>query len=103
MKESVNHIHRYKKANLARNGNPPYYVYKCTKPTCSHYVPMELAEGKMCECNRCNEAMIINKAVLTGSAGKPMTLPHCVNCIKRKKENVENVELVNQFLSGNKS
>ena len=98
----IEHLHRYKKVNLSRDKDKPYIVYKCTKPTCSHYVPLELAEGKLCECNRCNEPMIINKQVLTGSSNRPMTLPHCAGCVKRKKGTDANVAAIAEFLSGNK-
>lgn len=77
-----NHLHRYRKTNLSKRGT--YIVYKCQKPTCSHYIPIELAEGKLCECNRCHEPMVITKVQLNGSSGKPMAKPHCNNCIKRK-------------------
>jgi hypothetical protein len=98
-----NHIHRYRKVNLARNGNDPYIVYKCVKPTCSHYVPLDLAEGKLCECDRCGDPMTISKITLRGNGGKPMSKPHCLNCIQRKKEKAENVEAITEFLAGTKS
>jgi hypothetical protein len=79
----ANHLHRYRKVDLGRNGNS-FLVYKCTKPACSHYVRMELAEGKLCECNRCGDPMIITKGVLRHSGNKPMAKPHCPKCIKRK-------------------
>ncbi len=89
------HIHRYKKINLSLHGE--YYVYKCMKPTCEHYVPIKLADGKLCECNRCFEPMIIGKIQLTGSNNKPMTKPHCNKCIKRKKEDEFNK--ISDFIS----
>lgn len=98
----TNHIHRYKKVNLARRGNPSYFVYKCVKPVCSHYIPIELSEGKLCECDRCNEPMTISKITLRGNAGKPMAKPHCLNCIQRKKDKTENVEAINEYLTGTK-
>lgn len=98
-----NHIHRYKKINLARKGNDPYIVYRCVKPTCTHYMPIELADGKLCECVRCGEAMIINKAVLVGNGGKPMTNPHCSHCIRRRKDKAENVAVVEEFLQRTKA
>jgi hypothetical protein len=81
----ANHLHRYKKVDIARKGDKEFLVYKCTKPICSHYIRMDLVEGKMCECNRCGEPMIITKETLTHSSGKPMSKPHCGNCVKRKK------------------
>jgi hypothetical protein len=97
----ANHLHRYKKVNLSRDKDKPYFVYKCTKPACSHYVPLELAEGKLCECNRCGEPMVINKQVLTGSSNRPMTKPHCSGCIERK--NKSDVAAISEFLAGNKT
>jgi hypothetical protein len=97
----ADHLHRYKKVNLGQNGKD-YFVYKCMKPVCSHYLPLNLAEGKMCECNRCGEPMIISKATLNGSSNRPMTKPHCVGCIKRRKVNTEEVDAIAAFLEENK-
>lgn len=97
----ANHLHRYKKVNLSRKKDQPYFVYKCTKPACSHYIPVDLSEGKLCECNRCGEPMVINKAVLTGSSNRPMTKPHCNDCIERK--NAGDVAAISEFLAGNKT
>lgn len=94
----ANHLHRYKKVNLSRKHGEKYFVYRCMKPACSHYVPMHLAEGKLCECNRCGEPMIIGKFQLTGSSQEPMTLPHCVDCTKRKKTDDSTITLVTDFL-----
>lgn len=100
----ANHLHRYKKFNIAGFGRPPYWVYKCTKPTCSHYVPCHLAEGMMCECNRCGEPMIIGKQVMSQASGKPMTLPHCGTCTKKRRiSNDENIEAVTAFLERSKT
>ena len=96
-KHSINHIHRYKKVNLGRNGKD-YLVYKCVKPVCSHYIPLHLAEGKMCECNRCGEPMVITKLVMNGSQGGPMARPHCIDCTKKKVET--DVTSINEFLEG---
>ncbi len=97
-KKVANHLHRYKKVNLRKEGE--YIVYKCQKPACSHYVPVHLAEGKLCECNRCFEPMIITKLQLTGSSGKAMAKPHCSNCVERKKS--KDVESIAAFLAGTK-
>lgn len=101
MKSRVaNHLHRYKKVNLATNGGE-YWVYRCTKPACSHYIPIALAEGKLCECNRCGEAMIIGRETMTKSSGRPMTLPHCGDCIKRRR--TDDVDKIKEFLEGVRS
>jgi hypothetical protein len=94
------HLHKYKKINLARNqgtGKREYYVYKCLKPACSHYIRVDLAEGKLCECNRCGQPMIIGKSTLL------LTLVHCNECTKKKKDITPAKEAIEQFLSGNKT
>ena len=101
-KGPANHLHRYKKVNLSRDGQP-YIIYKCVKPTCSHYVPISLAEGKLCECNKCGEPMLITKHTLHGSSNRPLQKPHCSNCVVRKKEKQEDVAAIAEFLAGNKT
>jgi hypothetical protein len=96
-KNVANHLHRYKKVNLARKTEEEYLVYKCTKPLCSHYAPMNLVEGKLCECNICGDSMIITREVLIHSGGKPMARPRCSGCIKRKKS--ETVDAIAAFLN----
>jgi len=100
-KKLANHIHKYKKIDLGTDKE--YLVYKCMHPACSHYIPIALAEGKLCECNRCGEPMIITKVTLNGSNGGPMAKPHCNDCIERKKVKDEDVAAIAAFLSGNET
>jgi hypothetical protein len=86
-KNVANHLHRYKKVNLASHGKEPFLVYRCTKPSCSHYIRLDMAEGRLCECNRCGQPMLIGRETLTKSSGKPMALPHCSECIQRRNTN----------------
>ena len=71
------HLHLYKKINIGRDGNI-FIVFKCMKPDCTHYTEFTLAEGKICECNRCHNSMILTKISMT------LTKPHCASCVKRK-------------------
>jgi hypothetical protein len=93
-----NHIHRYRKLDLSRTKGKPYLVYSCIKPTCTHYLPIEQTLGKVCECNICNEPMIITKETLTHSHGGPMARPRCTGCIKRK--NAPQMDAIASFLKG---
>lgn len=102
MAKMPDHIHKYKKINLGRNGKE-YLVYRCMKPDCSHYVPIAMAEGKLAECNRCEQPFIISKVQLTGSSMKPMTRPHCNDCIDRKKVKDEDVAAIAAFIAGNET
>jgi len=81
MPKNPNHVHRYTLKKLGDN----YQVYACNKPTCTHYISITLAEGKLCECNRCEGLMIISKHTLFGSRGKAMVKPHCLECTKTRK------------------
>jgi len=93
-----NHLHKYRKVNLTRDKKKePFLVYKCVKPNCTHYIRMDVAEGLMCECNVCGDAMVITKEVLTHSGKKPMAKPRCINCIRRKK--ADDVESIAAFLA----
>ncbi len=86
-KKYPDHLHKYKRIDL---GNK-FMVYKCQRPGCSHYVPIKLSEGKLCECNRCNQPMIMTKATMD------LARPHCIDCTKRKKEIP--VGDINEFLA----
>lgn len=99
-KKISGHLHLYKKINLSRT-EKEYLVYRCVKPACSHYVPIALSLGKLCECNRCHEPMIITKVQLWSSGGSPMAKPHCVDCIKRRKSN--ELETISGFTEGTKT
>lgn len=68
-------IHKYKKVKLGKS----YVVFKCVFPTCTHYIRYELAEGKLCICNRCDKPMTLTKAAMQ------LKKPHCDDCVDRKK------------------
>lgn len=89
-KRVANHLHRYKKVNLGNDED--YFVYRCMKPACSHYLAVKLVENKLCECNRCHEAMVMTKEAMQ------LTKPHCADCVKRKAS--KDVEALSKFLSG---
>lgn len=92
-KSTPNHLHRYKKINIG-NGKSgrDFIVFKCMRPACTHYIPVHLSEGKLCECNRCNEPMLLTKAAMQ------LTKPHCINCVKRTKK-ADEVAKIAEFLS----
>jgi len=75
MARKADHLHEYRKQKL---GNKGYLIFKCTVPGCNHYVPLNLALGRLCKCNRCGEAMVI------GQYAKRLARPHCDDCIKGK-------------------
>ena len=94
-----NHIHLYKKIDLVpkwkQKNNPdkfkPYYEFVCVKPGCYNRLPIKLALGKLCECNRCGKTMVLDKETIT------ITKPHCQECIRRKVRPVD-TELIENLL-----
>lgn len=92
MNRKYHHLHRYKKINIGRKPND-YLVFRCTKPDCNHYIRVELADGKLCECNRCSSPMIMNKVAMT------LTLPHCLTCTKSKSKKKDKLDAISQFLN----
>ena len=72
----TNHLHKYKRVKLGKT----YTVYKCMKPACNHYIRVELVEGKLCECNRCGEMMLMTKKAMQ------LAKPHCDDCTKSFKK-----------------
>lgn len=75
------HLHRYERIII---GNSGYKVYKCTVPGCTHYVSMALAPGRICQCNRCGEPMVMTKYAMK------LAKPHCDNCIEKKDSDTLN-------------
>ncbi len=73
------HLHRYKRVVIGKNG---YTVFRCTMPGCSHYIRKDLAEGRLCQCSRCAQPMILDKFAMT------LVNPHCKNCTVPKEEAV---------------
>lgn len=91
MSKIPDHLHKYKKTDIGSN-DKEYLVFRCLKPACSHYIPVKVAEGKLCECNRCHNPMILTKKAMI------LTLPHCPNCTKKKKD-VDDISKIAEFLS----
>jgi len=85
------HIHKYKKVILGKD----YLVFKCQLPECSHYVPARLAEGKLSLCNRCGNAMLLDKRAMK------LKLPHCTDCIQPRKK--EEYDAIKDFLIASES
>lgn len=74
-------LHLYKRVNLSRKKDEPFLVYKCIRIACGHWVRLDLAEGKLCECHRCGETLVLTKAVLALN----LAMPHHIECVKSKK------------------
>jgi len=89
------HIHKYRLKDLTRKaGKAPYLVYICIKQDCSHHIRLELVEGKLSECNRCESPFIMRMAKLK-HGDRIIVRPHCDDCtktpdrIRQKKQKIE--------------
>jgi hypothetical protein len=82
-------LHKYKLRDLARKKDtPPYLVYVCVKQYCSHHIRVELVDGKLAECNRCEEPFIMNLAKLK-HGDRLVVRPHCDICTKTPTRFIE--------------
>lgn len=86
-KKYPNHLHKYKRKKLGKD----YLVYICIVPGCNHYIPVILAENKLCACNRCGKPMILTKKALT------LAKPHCEECTKKTKTSEDLDALTEMF------
>lgn len=77
-RKKESHLHRYERIRLGRGGN--YIVFRCVKVGCTHYVRKEFARGRIAECNRCGEPMILD------APSMQLQKPHCRNCVQRKED-----------------
>lgn len=88
-------LHKYKLKDLARKKDtPPYYVYVCTKQSCSHNIRIDLVDGKLAECNRCGDPFVMKLSKLK-HGDRIIVRPHCEDCTKtpdRLKEEKDKVE-----------
>lgn len=101
-----NHLHKYRLKNLTRDpSKAPYLVYICIEQECSHHIRVDLVEGKLAKCNRCDEPFIMKLAKLKHGE-KVIVRPHCDSCtktperIKEKKEKIRSSidELMNSVI-----
>lgn len=94
-------LHLYKRVNLVpswktklptehKHYRPAHNVYQCQKPLCRYTLQIEIAEGKMSECNKCHEPFIMDRYTLT------LAKPKCKNCINRQVK--PDVDAINELL-----
>lgn len=88
MAAKYTHLHRYTKVKLGDNG---FTVFKCNRPGCAHYIRTELAEGRLCICNRCDKEMILDKRAMQ------LKKPHCSECVKSTKK--ATIKTLEEFLA----
>ena len=69
------HVHRYELVDIG--SKKPYWVGRCTWPTCSHYLSKTLIRGKKSVCEMCHEPYVIPT-----QASKIPVRPLCEKCRK---------------------
>lgn len=67
------HIHKYQRIKLGAKG---YKVFKCMKPSCPHFMRVELVVGMEHECWRCGMTMVMNQWSVQYKK------PHCRACTR---------------------
>jgi hypothetical protein len=84
--KKVGHVHKYKRTILGKD----YQILRCMVPACMHYISLSLAEGKLCECWRCGNPMVLDKRSVR------LAKPHCENCVEHKSPEI--VESMSEIL-----
>lgn len=69
------HLHRYLRKNISKKKGKDYWVFVCVNK-CSHYIPVELALGKECQCWGCDKPMEMTPYSVE------RTRPKCLACVK---------------------
>jgi hypothetical protein len=87
MAKKIKHHHRYKRDVLGRG----YYIYKCTIPACTHYIPENLLINRVAACGSCGEPFLI------GKKESMMAIPRCENCVGTKSK--EEIEVLDKVLN----
>jgi len=87
--QMVDHIHKYTRVKL---GKKP--IYKCALVGCTHFIQVELVEGRNAICNRCECIFPITKRTLKNCPAKP----HCERCYKKKPEDISVDEALDELL-----
>jgi predicted sulfurtransferase len=68
-------------------------VYACNKPACTHFVRMELVDGKQAECSRCGYPFIMKLSKLKNGERYVVT-PHCNDCTRTPKKYVKKKQAI---------
>lgn len=94
------HLHLYKRIDLVPSykvkagKSMPYLVLACQHPTCSHRIPIKQAIGKMCECWRCGQPMILDKISIE------LARPHHHECVVKRSAKHETIDKLKELIEG---
>lgn len=71
----MKHVHKYIRIKLS-NGT---LKARCSIAGCAHYIPIELAVGRISICNICNNEFVLEKRHFKNAK------LHCDDCFKKKE------------------
>lgn len=75
---TIKHTHKYKYVNIGKV-DKPRYVYACSKPDCSHFMPEnseKLLIGKKTICWQCLKETILTPDMIS----RHIVKPRCYDC-----------------------
>ena len=90
-KEKICPPHKYRRRNLSKDKNNPYFVFKCMD--CPHYMRTEMAVGLEARCYKCN-----SKFFITAKHASTIAKPTCPNCVNKSSKNRALEEQVDNIL-----
>ena len=80
-------IHKYQKRKYGKG-----LVFKCQAAGCNHFIAVNLAEGRIATCWRCDGAFVMDRRAMK------LTRPHCLTCVKGyKPDSVEKTEKIDKL------
>lgn len=93
----MQHIHKFRRVNKARKGNPEYWVMACALPNCTTYFPMKTKRsapdliGKQSLCNGCGAIFELTKYSMQ------VAKPQCDSCIEPKEKKKKGLDSAMKF------
>jgi len=52
-RRKATHIHQYRRFNIRKSGEEPYFIFKCQIEGCTHHVSREMVVGNQSICWKC--------------------------------------------------
>jgi hypothetical protein len=92
---SKEHVHKYRRVDIATKEGKEYWVMQCSLDGCTHYTPMKTKlsaprlKGSKSICNRCGDTFVLDRRAIR------MAEPCCFACVERK--NPTELERAAQF------
>jgi hypothetical protein len=92
MSKKQQHVHKYERTKFGSKG---FEIYKCALANCPHYVPAELAAGRLSLCwgGGCHRAVMMTREMVQHDK---TWRPLCSSCKQARKEDRKMMKLARE-------